>query len=69
MMTVDELRAAGWRALVKELGVADALRYRILFEQRSGDYVRERKELFAGMNLDQWLSDLARWEKDRPPEK
>lgn len=56
MKTVVELHADAWEALVKGLGVADALRYRILFEPGAGDYAAERDSLFQGMNLDAWVA-------------
>ncbi len=66
MRTPIELQELAWRALVKELGLADALRYRILFQQGSGNYSRERQALFSGVTLEGWLKDLAAWDKSRP---
>jgi hypothetical protein len=60
MKTAGELQALAWRVLVKELGLVDALRYRILFEPGFGDYTQERGELFRGITLDQWLDELRR---------
>jgi hypothetical protein len=65
MRSPIELQELAWRALVKELGLADALRYRILFQQGSGDYCRERQALFPGVTLEGWLKDLAAWDKRR----
>ncbi len=63
MRTATELHDVAWRALVRELGLADALRYRILFQPGTGDYCRERQALFSGISLERWLDDLARWEQ------
>jgi hypothetical protein len=75
MRTPMELLVAGWRALVKELGLADALRYKVLFEPGKGDYPREREELFEGMSLADWERELRLWQaRDRssqqsPPDR
>ena len=53
MRTTQQLLSDGWRALTKGLGLADALRYRILFQPGAGDYTRERKALFRGKSLDE----------------
>lgn len=49
------LQSDAWLAIVQRLGLADALRYRILFESGGGDYAREREEWFASMTLDDWV--------------
>jgi hypothetical protein len=70
MRTALELLSDGWKALVKELGLADAIRYRALFQPGSGDYVREREELFGNLSMADWEAELARWQRehDRRPE-
>ena len=65
MRTTLELLRDGWRALVKELGLGDALRYRALFQPGTGDYSREREELFGRMSMADWEKDLAEWESGR----
>lgn len=62
MRTTLELLGDGWRALVKELGLGDALRYKALFQPGRGDYVREREELFGSMTLAELESSLKEWE-------
>jgi hypothetical protein len=69
MRTATELHGLAWRALVKELGLADALRYRILFQPGTGDYCRERQGLFSGIRLERWLEDLAKWEQRKASEE
>lgn len=65
MRTATELHDLAWRALVRELGLADALRYRILFQPGTGNYCRERQALFSDIQMERWLEDLARWEQQR----
>jgi|GEM_PF-1561748 len=65
MRTATELQELAWRALVKELGLADALRYRILFQPGKGDYCRERQALFSDIPLERWIDDLRIWEQRR----
>jgi hypothetical protein len=65
MRTATELHDLAWRALVRELGLADTLRYRILFQPGAGNYCRERQALFSGIQMERWLDDLARWEQQR----
>lgn len=62
MRTTQQLHADAWKALINELGISDAIRYRILFQPGVGDYVAERKALFEHMSLDDWLRELAQWE-------
>ncbi len=67
MRTALELLADGWKALVKELGLADAIRYRALFQPGTGDYVREREELFGHLSMADWEADLAKWQRETRP--
>lgn len=68
MRTPMELLADDWRALVKELGLADALRYKALFQPGKGDYVREREEFFGQMKMADWEAELSEWESRQGPE-
>ena len=63
MRTTLELLVDGWRALVKELGFGEALRYKTLFQPGRGDYTRERVELFGHRTLQDWERDLEDWEQ------
>jgi len=56
--SIAELHAEAWKALVKGLGAADALRYQILFEPGAGDYAAERDALFPEMSLDDWVATI-----------
>lgn len=64
MRTALELLADGWKALVKELGLADAVRYRALFQPGAGDYVREREKLFGHLSASDWQAELAKWQAE-----
>ncbi len=55
MRNAGELQADAWVALVAGLGVADAVRYRVLFEPGRGDYAAEREVLFRDVTLDDWV--------------
>ncbi len=58
MRTAEDLRERAWKALVKELGLADALRYLILFQPGRGNYVRERKDLLEDKSVDELFESL-----------
>ena len=67
MRTALELLSDGWKALVKELGLGDAYRYKALFQPGRCDYARERKELFGHMTLEDWERELRAWEARKAP--
>jgi len=46
--TLNEIRIKGFRVLVKNLGLADAIRFIQSYETGTGDYTKERHE---------WLPD------------
>jgi hypothetical protein len=69
MRTATELQEFAWRALVKEMGLADALRYRILFQPGTGDYCRERQALFSDTPLERWIDDLESWEQGKAADR
>jgi hypothetical protein len=62
MRNARELQRDAWDALVKGLGLADALRYRELFEPGHGDYAAERDELFRDVGVDDWVAAVRRRE-------
>ena len=66
MRNAIQLQADAWTALVTGLGMADALRYRILCEDQRGDYVHERDALFKDVTLDEWVSAAKATEARRP---
>jgi hypothetical protein len=62
MRTTLELLADGWRALVKELGLGEALRYKALFQPGRGDYAREREQFFGHLTLQDLEREIKEWE-------
>jgi hypothetical protein len=58
MRNAAQLQLDAWEALVRGLGLADALRYRALFEPPAGDYAAEREELFRDMTLQDWVAAI-----------
>lgn len=60
MRSAADLQVEAWRAILRALGPADALRYRALFEPGRGDYAAEREELFGSMTLDDWIREARR---------
>lgn len=46
-LSLSEIRRRGWKALVKELGYADAIRFLLLYEKGEGDYLKIKKKIFG----------------------
>ena len=55
-----EIVQDGIRALCRELGVVETARFINHFSVGYGDYTEEREQLFAGMTLDDILSEMKR---------
>ena len=62
MRTTLELLVDGWRALVKELGLGEALRYKALFQPGRGDYTREREQFLGHLTLKDLEREIKEWE-------
>ncbi len=62
MRTTLELLVDGWRALVKELGLGEALRYKALFQPGRGDYAREREQFLGHLTLQDLEREIKEWE-------
>ncbi|HEY7677962.1 MAG TPA: hypothetical protein VIG69_12875 [Candidatus Methylomirabilis sp.] len=60
LMGIPELRSRGFEALVRELGVANALRFLHLHGMGEGDYTRERQEWLAGLTIEQIEQEVRR---------
>jgi hypothetical protein len=58
--SVSEITRDGIRILCKELGVVETARFINHFSVGYGDYTEEREQLFAGMTLDDILSEMKR---------
>jgi len=55
-----EITKEALRVLYKEIGVVNTIRFVNQFTVGYGDYVEERKILFADMTLDDLLSEMAK---------
>ena len=55
-----DLRELGWKALVAELGVANATRFVMELHEGEQDYSKLRGKLFAGKTLDQLCAEIRR---------
>jgi len=53
LMGLPELRSRGFEALVRELGVANAIRFLHLHGAGLGDYTRDREKWRAGVTIEQ----------------
>jgi hypothetical protein len=60
-----DLFQLGWKALVAELGVADATRFVMEVGGGEGDYTRQRKKLFTRKNLDKLFAEIKATEEGR----
>jgi len=52
------LRKAGMDALVKELGVVDAVRFIRQYDPGHGDYTKERGKLLEGITMDELIKEV-----------
>ena len=60
-----DLRQLGWKALVAELGVANATRFIMEVSGGEGDYTKLRKKLFAQKSLDELYAEIKTTEESR----
>lgn len=51
--SLAELRRRGFKALVRELGAADALRFLHLYGAGHGDYTQDRGKWLGGLTIEQ----------------
>lgn len=56
--TPAEEQRDGFRALIRHLGSADALRFVRHFEPGEGDHTAERHQLFAGETVASLMKDI-----------
>jgi hypothetical protein len=61
-----DLRELGWKALVAELGVANATRFVMELHEGEQDYAKLRGEVFAGKSLDELYTEV---ERSQPPKR
>jgi len=65
LMGLPELRSRGFDALVRELGIANALRYLHLHGMGSGDYTKDRERWLAGLTIEQVEEGIRRMKLQR----
>jgi hypothetical protein len=53
-----DLRQLGWKALVAELGVADATRFIMDLSEGEEDYTKLRRKLFAQKTIDDLYTEI-----------
>jgi len=56
--SLDQLTQQAIHILVKEIGVADTLRFISQFSKGYGNYTEEREELFRDISLDEIISQI-----------
>ena len=56
--TLAEIKTKGWVALVKELGYSGATKFILLYETGEGDYVKERREIFKDITIDDIIKEM-----------
>ncbi len=57
-MSLYEIRMEGWKALSERLGPAGAMRFMMQYDSGGGDYSKERRDIFAGLTIDELLETL-----------
>lgn len=63
-----EITAVALKILYREIGVVNTVRFINQFTTGYGDYTRERQELFAGMTLDDMVSEIKhQWSRQTLP--
>jgi hypothetical protein len=60
-----DLFELGWKALITELGVANATRFVMEVGGGEGDYTKQRKKLFARKSLDKLFAEIRGMEEER----
>jgi uncharacterized coiled-coil DUF342 family protein len=53
-----DLRQLGWKALVAELGVANATRFIMELSEGEQDYTRLRRKLFTQKSVDELYAEI-----------
>ena len=57
-LSLSEIRRRGWKALVKELGYANAIRFLILYEKGEGDYLKVKREMCGKKKASEIYKDI-----------
>jgi hypothetical protein len=64
-----DLRQLGWKALVAELGIANATRFIMDLSEGEEDYTKLRKKLFAQKTVDELYTEIQGIEAQRKIER
>ncbi|MCC6499715.1 MAG: hypothetical protein IT313_05545 [Anaerolineales bacterium] len=67
-LPLAEITKEALRVLYKEIGVVNTIRFVNQFTAGYGNYVEERKALFAGMTLDDLFDEMSKT-RQKPPRK
>lgn len=67
-LPLAEVTKEALRVLYKEIGVVNTIRFVNQFTTGYGDYVEERKILFADMSLDELFHEMEK-SRRKPPQK
>jgi len=58
---IAEVNRRAWEALVRELGIADAVRFVQQFAPDLGNYIETRQALFDGYDLDRLMDEISQF--------
>ncbi|MGQ9627359.1 MAG: hypothetical protein ACUVV0_10710 [Anaerolineae bacterium] len=61
-----EITKEALRVLYKQIGIVNTVRFINQFTTGYGDYTREREQLFAGMTLDDIVTEIKRKRSQTP---
>jgi hypothetical protein len=61
-MSAYQIRLEGWKALTERLGPAGAMRFMMQYDPGHGDYTKERREIFADLELEELITSIRRYE-------
>lgn len=64
LTTLPELNRKAFDLLAKGLGLADTMRFFSQFGLGTGNYVEERRALFAGLTMEEYRQALATMPKE-----
>ncbi len=56
--TLDEITNEAIRLLCREMGVSKTIRFLNQFHSGSGDYTKEREQIFADMNVAEIIAEI-----------
>ena len=51
LKTIEKLKTDGWKTLVRSLGLSEATRFLLQYQQGTGNYTRYRKKVFKNLKV------------------